>query len=113
MASGAGHGRESYPPIRSITECALYHFNLKLTCRSCGHVRVFQGHCLWWLFHRRRWDDHLDKAGDRFWCRPCWSKRCSKVKGPKIERVKEEPTGEPLPWPQEREWKRVVARYRS
>ena len=36
-----------------------------------------------------------------------------KVKNPALELTRDAPTGEPLPMPEERAWKKVVSRYRS
>lgn len=99
-------------PQRTLRELALHHYNLRLICRRCGYVRILQGHCLWWLFERRRWSDHLEDVARRLWCARCWIANRRK-EYPRCERTRDPPTGDPLPYPDEREWKKVVARHRS
>lgn len=99
-------------PTRTLKELALHRWNLKVSCHSCPHARVFQGHELWWLFEQRRWDDSLELIARRFWCSQCFMRSPKKVRFPRCEKTKDEPTGDPLPEPDERAWKKVVSRYR-
>ena len=105
--------RDGERPLRHLAECALHHRNLKLVCRRCRHVRILQGHAVWWLFERRHWDDRLDRVARRFWCTRCWLSRKRRQHGPELVVTRDAPTGDPWPLPDEREWKRLVQRYRS
>jgi hypothetical protein len=102
-----------YPPVRHVVECALHRRNIKLTCKRCRYFRIFQPHGLWWLFERRRWDDALQVVPSRFWCSRCAMVAPKKIKNPALELTRDAPTGEPLPMPEERAWKKIVSRYRS
>jgi hypothetical protein len=114
MISGAA-ADAAYQEARltCIVHHALYQWNIRLTCRACRHARVFEGHQLWWLFHRRRWDDQMKSIGHRFYCGRCCNTDCRKIKTPAWQRTKDPPTGVALAWPDEREWKRAISRYRS
>jgi hypothetical protein len=39
--------------LRTLEQCALYKRTLRLTCPRCGHVRVLDAVCLWWMFNRQ------------------------------------------------------------
>ena len=106
-------GRERNLAFRTVTDCALYRRNISLSCRQCRHVRVFDGRCLWWLFERRRWNDELKGIGRRFWCSDCQMAKARKVRDPTLTITEDTPTGAVLPWPSDRDWKRLVSRYRS
>lgn len=103
---------DEWPPLTSLTALALRRWNLRLSCPSCRHERVLSGAGLWWLFHRRRWDDDLSQAPSRFFCTRCSLSSPRKVL-PLIARTRDSPTGDPLPDPDMHEWKRLIARYRS
>ena len=96
-----------------VGDCALYRRNISLSRRQCRHVRVFDGRYLWWLFERRRWNDELKGIGRRFWCSECQIAKARKARDPTLTITEGAPTGMPLPWPSDREWKRLVSRYRS
>jgi hypothetical protein len=86
---------------------ALYHRNLEVVCRRCQRRTVFAGYQIWWLFHRKHWDDAMRTAAQRF--------RCTGCKGPKriqCQRTSDEPTIQ-LPDPDDTAWKREVRRYRT
>lgn len=106
-------GKEQYRAFTHITDCALFHRNLKLTCKRCGHVRVLSGHALWWLFERKGWDDRLTAIGARFRCAICWSTARTISRQPGIDVVEEPTIGAQPPMPSERDWKRLVSRQRS
>lgn len=97
-------------PLNSLQLHALHHWNIRLTCR-CGRCQIFDGAALWWLFERRRWPDQMSEVPRRFWCKLC-SAAGEKVRQARWERTRERPT-ENLPLPDEREWKRLVSRYRT
>lgn len=99
--------------LTCLQHAALYNYNIRVACSACPHVRVFQGHQLWWLFERRRWNDRLEDVPRRLWCTRCAFGNRRKVKPTTVTLVKEAATGDELPWPDERVWKRVVSRYRS
>ena len=65
------------------------------------------------LFEQRHWDDRLDMVPKRFWCTRCWLSRKRRRHDPELTLTREAPTGDPWPMPDEREWKRLVQRYRS
>jgi hypothetical protein len=107
-------GKENYRPYRHITDCALFHANVRVRCQHCRSEKIFSGYALWWLFHRRRWDDALRTAGRRFRCANC--SYAAKGRGRLAAEVSvtgDEPTGRQPPLPDEREWKRLVNRQRS
>jgi hypothetical protein len=109
-------GREQYRAYRTITDCALFHRNLAVSCQRCKRKTVFDGHALWWLFERRGWDDRLIAISRRFRCTACTR---AKGAGPRRSEatvtvtVTEAPATVPLPMPDERAWKRLVSRQRS
>jgi hypothetical protein len=102
-------------PMRSFREFALHQRCVRLTCRSrsCGHQAIFEAVCLWWLVERRNWPDDPTKLFSRFYCRRCWSLRLGKVFRPYWELTVDQPNATHLPPPPEREWKRLISRYRS
>ena len=101
-----------WPPLRSITDIALHHINLRLTCPACRHERVLSGPAVWWLFHQRRWEDYQDQVPRRFRCTRCWI-AARRIVRPRVLRTMAPETGDPIPLPDEREWKRLGSRYRN
>ena len=99
-------------PLRDLFDAAVRHRTVRLTCRACGHVRVFHGHALWWYFHRREWPDRFRDVQRRCVCRLCLENSGSKVRDPRLELVNDAPTGEPMPMPTQAEWKRELRRRR-
>ncbi|HEY0629535.1 MAG TPA: hypothetical protein VGD23_09410 [Sphingomicrobium sp.] len=108
-------GKENYRAYRHITDCALFHANVRVTCRRCRSAKIFSGYALWWLFERKRWDDSLRTAGRRFRCTNCSYNRVGRQGRAAVELTvtDEQPTGAQPPMPEEREWKRLVNRHRS
>ena len=99
-------------PLHNLWDAAVRGYSIKLTCRACGNVRILHGVGLWWLFERKGWSDGFREVRRRSVCLSC-RQRCGKVvRNPKFELVHEEITGEPLPLPSDREWKRALARHR-
>lgn len=92
--------------IGCVEHEALYHYNVRVACPAWRKGRIFEGHQLWWLFHRRRSNDGLNHLPKRFWCSHCWIADRRKVKPTTVALTQNDPTGE-------REWKRVVSCYRS
>lgn len=92
----------------TLFECAAWHANILAICRKpqCRRVAIFNPHQLWWRFHRKGWDDHLSAVGDRLKCNACKSRAAvstTKTRAPTVE----------LPWPDEREWRRAIDRFRA
>src|SRR5687768_12049480 len=107
-------GKENYRPFRHITDCALFHENVRVKCRNCRAEKIFSGYALWWLFHKRGWDDALKTAGRRFRCVSCsYAVKSKSGAGAELSITREEPAGPQPPMPDEREWKRLVNRTRS
>lgn len=98
--------------MRTATDLALRYSNVRLTCPACGHVRILSGVGLWWLFHRKRWSDHVGEITRRLYCGRCHARNGMKV-SPRLDKTKDAPTGKPLENPSDHEWKRLIARYRS
>ena len=99
-------------PLRDLFDAAVRHRSIRLSCRRCGHARVFDGHALWWHFHRREWPDRFGDVRRRSVCSSCLERLGRKVRNPRLELVDEEPTGDPLPMPTEADWKRELRRRR-
>jgi hypothetical protein len=107
-------GKESYRAYRHITDCALFGANVRVTCRQCRSAKIFRGYALWWLFHRKRWDDSLQTAGRRFRCSNCcYNQIGRRFRGVDLSVTEEEPTGPQPPMPDRYVWKRLVNRHRS
>lgn len=97
--------------LRTLEQCALHKRTLRLSCPSCGHERIMDAVCLWWMFSRRRWDDDLRAVANRLSCSGCKG-RGTRVR-PRMTIGRDPPTGEPLPYPDQATWKRLVSRHRS
>lgn len=97
--------------LRTLEQCALHKRTLRLSCPRCDHRSVLDAVCLWWLFNRRGWDDGLNAVAIRLRCARCRDR--GTTTRPRITVGREPPTGEPLPYPDEATWKRLVSRYRS
>ncbi len=110
--AGPDNLADEWPPLRSLTDIALRHWNVRLRCKHCKHERVVSGAGLWWLFYQRRWPDNIGDVPRRLWCTPCRIRHRRKIM-PKLERTQDAPTGDPLPDPDMYEWKKLIARYRS
>ena len=96
-----------------IFEAAAWHYQLKVICGACGHSSVFDPHQLWELFRKRRWDDDLRSAPQRFWCRQCGARVGKRIKRARIELVEDKADDHGLPFPDEGIWKREINRFRS
>lgn len=94
-----------------LFEAAAWHKTVKVICQ-CGHVGLFHPHGLWWHFHRRGLDDNFGPARQKMWCRECARRLGKRIRPKAIELVTEAPHIT-LPLPDEREWKRVVNRFRG
>ncbi len=91
-------------------EAAMWQNCVIATC-LCGHFAVFDPHALWWLCHRRFWDDRFVQLRKRFYCSRCYAFDRKKHQ-PSFGLTKSEPTFE-LEMPPEREWKKALRRVRS
>lgn len=97
--------------LRHLLHCALYRRTVVARCPVCRREGRYDGVALWWLFHRKGWDDRLAEVPRRLRCRSCFDDR-RKIVRPTIRLNRDEPD-KPLPYPPEREWKKIVSRYRS
>ena len=96
-----------------LFEAAAWHYAVKVSCR-CGHSATFDPHGLWWLFHRKGWPDDLRSARAKMWCKRCRQSAGVKVRPRRIDLVKPYPSRTiTLPLTDEREWKRIVNRFRG
>lgn len=98
--------------LRTLMHCALYRTTLKLSCRRCPHSVSWDAVPIWWHFHRKGIDDRIPDVLRRFYCLKCWRER-RVVSRPRLEFTKDMPGGCYMPYPDEREWKRIISRYRS
>lgn len=94
-----------------LEDCALRRRTIRLTCPRCRNVRRYDAVALWWLFQRRRWSDEVPACTARFRCSRCSS--LGRAQRPRLEITRDQPDAEQPPYPDERVWKRLVARYRS
>ncbi|KMS59961.1 hypothetical protein V474_07590 [Novosphingobium barchaimii LL02] len=94
-----------------IFEAATLQYSVMAIC-DCQHSARFETKTLWWHFKRRRWDDRLGPAKQRFWCRVCRSKLRKKVRPVRLEFVAWAKGDFELAWPDERTWKEAVRRVR-
>jgi hypothetical protein len=99
---------EPPPKLTSIFEAARLGWNVKLTCWSCGHVRVLHAAALWLRLSMMGKPDHLQEISRYGKCLPCLNERLVKIRSPNLELTREPLTGDPLPLPSEREWKQGV-----
>ena len=99
--------------LTALWLCALYRRSLHLRCPACQHQRLIDAIPVWWLFKRRRWSETLRDVPPRFYCSRCLADRGRRTRGPRLT-ISLDPA-EPcdLPYPDEREWKRMVSRYRG
>ena len=100
--------------MRSLLHCALYRTTLRISCRDngCRHTVSWEAVRVWWRFQCKGWDDTLPGAENRFYCTKCWHGQ-QKVSRPRILITRDMPRECHLPYPDEREWQRVISRYRS
>jgi hypothetical protein len=93
----------------TLQHAALHRRTIRMICRNCGRVVRWQAVGLWWLFRSKRWDDRISEVPRRVRC-----SICPKGSGPILVDVTDE-KAEPdrLPYPDEREWKRITSRYRA
>jgi hypothetical protein len=101
--------------IDSLVMCALHRRTLRLSCRSCPHVRLLDAVPVWFLFERKGWSGFIQEVPARFYCAACLRDAARKVTRPRLVITNDAappPTRE-WPYPDERVWKRLVSRYRS
>jgi len=99
--------------ITTLMECALYRRSLRVTCRKCPHIRLWEAVPIWWLFEKKGWCGFMRDVPGRLFCSHCWTERQERVRGPRVTISNDPPEKTPYPYPSEREWKRFVSRYRS
>ena len=98
--------------LRCLQHCALHRRTIRLTCRRCGRERRLDAAALWWLFERKGWNDALPQAIGRLYCQACAQAGHPRSRF-RFEITRETPDADQPPYPDEREWKRIVSRYRS
>ena len=90
----------------NLFECAAWHKSIIATCNRCRREEVFDPHQLWGLFEKKRWNDELVNVARRL--------KCSKCRGRgRLTLDRNRAATISLPWPDEREWKRAINRFRS
>ena len=99
-------------PLYTLFDAAVRGYSIKLTCWSCGHVRILHAHALWWKFHKRGWPERFKDLQSRCVCVACRDGRRTIIRNPTLDLVHEEITGEPLPLPPQSEWRRELGRRR-
>jgi hypothetical protein len=96
-----------------LFEAAAWHYAVKIGC-GCGHFAFFDSHGLWWHFHRRGLDDAFPSVRQKMWCTVCWHTQFAKVRPRRLDLVKPHAGAlVRLPLPDDREWKRMVNRFRG
>jgi hypothetical protein len=93
------------PEITSLFEAARLGWNVRLTCWSCGHVRILHAASLWLKLSLKGWPDHVREVQRYGKCVPCLTERNEKIGSPRLELTRDPPTGDPLPLPTERQWR--------
>ncbi|HEV2817647.1 MAG TPA: hypothetical protein VGW40_10570 [Allosphingosinicella sp.] len=99
-------------PLRDLFDAAVRHKSVKLTCTRCRHAKTFSAAALWWLFHRKGWQDDFEQVRRRFVCGLCLVRLHMRVRSPRLELVDDDPTDESFPLPSELDWKRELRRRR-
>ncbi len=99
-------------PLHDLFDAAVRHRTIKLVCKRCGHVCIFDAHALWWHFSQRGWQDRFQDVRRRCVCTVCWYGLQQKINFPDLQLVEEEPNDTRLPMPPELEWKRELRRRR-
>lgn len=97
----------------TLFEAAAWHHAVKPVCSRCPHSAIFHPHALWWHFTRRGWDQGLQAACQRFWCRKCGERIGMRIRPRILELVRETDDMICLTMPPAHEWKRAVNRFRS
>lgn len=95
----------------TLLDAASLHYSVMPIC-GCGHSARFEAHGLWWHFEQRHWDDRLSEARHRFWCRTCHAGHARRRAPRTLDVVPWQEGDIELPWPDERVWKRAMARVR-
>ena len=98
-------------PLRDLFDAALRYSAVRLSCPRCRHAQVFSAAALWWLFHRKGWNDRFPNVRRRYFCRACLAQHGVKIHA-ELGFVDEAPTDDSLPMPSELDWKRERRRRR-
>jgi hypothetical protein len=99
-----------------LWEAAAMHKKIMVSCRAggCEHRAIFDPHCLWWLFRKNGWDDSFYAAQRRFYCRKCSAADGRRVKQAYLQCLSVDASvTNPLPFPNEREWKTFLSRHKG
>lgn len=99
--------------LDTLMHCALHRRTLRLSCRSCPHVRLRAAVLVWFLFERKGWSGLMWDVPKRFFCGRCMTERLRMVRSPRVQVTEERPGTEQFPYPDDRTWKRLISRYRS
>lgn len=104
--------REEPIEIRYLVDAAAYHDVLRIECSKCDHQVAWEPYPLWWWFECKGWDQRLTAVPKRLYCKKCWQLVFRKFRPRPPYPVRADPDPCHLPMPLEREWKRVMSRYR-
>ena len=101
--------------VDTLVQGALLRLTLKISCRQCDHVRLLDAIPVWFRFERKGWSGRMADVPERLHCGTCARLTGRKVLRPRVEFTDDlQPPPTPdWPYPDERVWKRLVARYRS
>lgn len=105
--------RDGLKQATCLFEAAAWHYAVKVSC-GCGHFASFDPHGLFWRFHCRGWPDDFRAVRAKMWCRACRQSLGQKVRPRRLDLVQPYPRDMiTLTQPDEREWKRILNRYRG
>ena len=99
--------------VTDLWDVGAHRYNLKFTCRRCGHSTVLHAAAVWRWFREKRCNAHLSEVPKRIVCRTCWETHHLKIRDPIMEITDEvDDPDSSLPLPSEREWKLEARRRR-
>jgi hypothetical protein len=101
-------GMEGFKALKYLFDCARYHINLRVICRTCGHSAVIDAAGHWWSLQKQGRDDHIGRFVRRLYCEPCLQRTGTRQRNFTVEQTSEPATGPLLPGPTQSEWKRFV-----
>jgi hypothetical protein len=108
----ARYSKDGLKIATCIFEAALWRYSVRVSCR-CRNTAYFEPTSLWWRFHQKRWEDAFWAAKERFVCLRCMHKTGAKVRPIGMEQSATAATITLPGFPDEREWKRMVNRFRG
>jgi len=96
-----------------LFEAAAWHYAIKVSC-ACGRTATFDPHGLFWRFYKKGWPDDFRSARAKLWCQRCRARTGEKVRPRRLDLLNRYPEEMVvLPMPDEREWKRLINRFRG